>query len=201
MTIKDKLYFSYAGVKSTDFGIYNVALNSGMQQEIFAPSRELKEVKIEGKDKPYFQSIEKSPLQFDVSFAFEERWNQSKIREVARWLTEQNYYQELYFSDENDNPECLYYALVTGDSALMHNMLSQGYVTLTFRCDGAYGYSPFKMNKIYDWTAQNLTMSIVDFSSGEYKNTKFLNNKVLLDSSANLKTWMDYPETMTWLDF
>ena len=199
MTIRDALYFSYAGIKSTEYDIYNINLNSGMMEEFFTSQKEIKEVKIQGRDKPYFQNIERQPLEFNVSFGFYDSWDEKKLREVGRWLTEQKYYQELYFSyGENENPERIFYALQVGDSSLIHNGLKQGYVNLTFRCDGAYAYSPYKMNKTYNWTYENIDKNITTFNSSTFYNTKKINDAVSL--TLNQPTWEDYPESLTWLD-
>ena len=102
MTIRASEYFSFAGIYSTEFNIMNVNVDSGMQEESFVSSRQIKEIKISGRDKPYFQRIEREPLEIKVSFAFEDRFDQDKLRDVARWLCGHEYYQELYFS-ENPN--------------------------------------------------------------------------------------------------
>ena len=73
------MYFSYAGKKSVDFGIINVNISSGMQEEPLVASRSIEEVSIRGRDRPYFQDIKKEPLQFKVSFAFEDVWDTQKF--------------------------------------------------------------------------------------------------------------------------
>ncbi|QWU14457.1 Phage tail protein [Paenibacillus sophorae] len=200
MTIRDSLYFSYAGKKSVDYGIYNVNINGGMQEEPFAASREIQEEKIKGRDRPYFQSVEKQPLQFSVSFAFEDAWDTQKLREVTRWLTEHDYYQELYFTNElGVNPEKVYYALAVDDSTIVHNCLRQGYVNLTFRCDGAYAYSPITTSPLYKWRESTYSNNITDFSSGEKKS-------VIEDVEGNLvlnphrTKWSDFSPTMKWYE-
>lgn len=149
MTIRSSLYFSYANIQSTNYGIINVNIDSGIQEEPLTSEILINEVKIRGRDKPYFQSLEKYPLQFSVSFAFEDTWDEDKIREVTRWLCNQNYYQPLFFSD---NITRIYYALVVESPTLVHNCLQQGYINITFRCDSAYTYSSIYTSSLYDFS-------------------------------------------------
>lgn len=37
ITIRDSLFFSYAGIQSDFFGIVNVNMSSGMQEEVLQP--------------------------------------------------------------------------------------------------------------------------------------------------------------------
>jgi phage-related protein len=84
-----------------------------------------------------------------VSFYFDGGWDENKIRQVSRWLF-QDYYKPLSFSD---NPDRIFYAMVDSDSSLIHNGLSEGYVTLSFRCDSPYAYSPVYTTEIFDLTS------------------------------------------------
>jgi predicted phage tail component-like protein len=165
MTIRGSDWFSFDGISSIDMGITSINVNDGMQEEPFLATRELVEVKIPGKDKPYFQRMEEQPLEFEVSFMFNEPWDQAKIRQVARWLL-QDYYKPLFFSD---NINRIFYAIVDGDSKLIHNCLSQGYVTLRFRCDSPYAYSPVYTSQEFYMTPKYLTKTestTANFQSG-----------------------------------
>jgi predicted phage tail component-like protein len=195
MTIRSSEHFIYANVQSVNFGIINVNIGGGgMQEEPFVANRELKEVRIRGNDKPYFQNIQRQPLQFNVSFAFEDRWDEQKIREVARWLTNHEYYQPLIFSD---SPEKIYYAIVIDDSTLIHNSLSQGYINLTFRCDSPYVYSPQSISNLYDWNEVPYTFDDADMSQGTSSNLVLdINGDLILDP---VKTkWVNLLTTLTW---
>jgi phage-related protein len=150
MTIRESLYFTYAGISSTTYGITNVSISTGLYEEPFLSSRSIREQKIRGNDKPYFQEIEGSPLQISITFAFDDVWDDAKIREVARWLGSQTYYQPLHFSE---NPNRIFYCLAVDDSSLIHNGLKQGYVQMTMRCDSPYSYSPTYTSQLYDYSA------------------------------------------------
>ncbi|MCY9517221.1 distal tail protein Dit [Paenibacillus apiarius] len=188
MTIRSSESFSYAGIKCSDYGIVNVNINSGMLEEPFAAPRTLQEVSIGGRGKPYFQGIAKDPLKFQVSFAFEQTWNTRQIREIARWLTEQDYYKELIFSSD---PERVFYALAVDEPTLVHNALSQGYVNLTFRCDSPYSYSPVYSSPWYEWQDTRLDHRISDFSAGTKPGlAEDASGQLVLDSKV--PRWSDY---------
>ena len=144
--IRDSLHFEFAGYSSKDFGIINVNIGKNLATEPFVAPINLIEESIRGKEKPYFKRIEREPLSFTVSFAFEETWNETKIRSVARWLTLHEIYQPLKFIhedfDELVNNERIYYALVVESPQIIHNYCQEGFVTLTFRCDSSWSYMP-----------------------------------------------------------
>jgi phage-related protein len=153
MAIMESIRFNYSDIYSSEFGILNVTLSSGMYQETFASSRSIKETKVRGNDKPYFQGIEYEPLTLKLSFAFQDTWDEDKIRSVARWLCGQQYYKPLFFEE---HPERIFYCMAVDESQLVHNGLKQGYVELTMRCDSPYTYSP-----VYSPVATNLSSNVV----------------------------------------
>jgi phage-related protein len=190
------IHFSYAGIKSSDMGLINVKIDGGLFEEPFLPQRKIEEISIRGKDKPYFQEVRLEPLSFELSFAFEDTYDEKKIREVARWLC-QPYYQPFYTID---NPDRIFYCMVEGDSKLIHNGLKQGYITLTMRCDSPYSYSP-KYTKENMNFGKTKTVTLIDgiaFSNGTSHNVKMnSNNELEIDkisiawSSLAGKTWRD----------
>lgn len=149
MTIRSSLTFTYNGINSAEFGIINVNIGDGMLSEPFVANRSIKELKVRGRPLPYFQEIEEEPLQFEISFAFENRFDAELIRSVARWLTSPKYYAPLIFSDM---PERVFYCLVVESPTLIHNALNEGYVTLTFRCNSPYSYSQIIRSNIYNYS-------------------------------------------------
>ncbi len=193
MTIRDADYFKYAGVASSDYGIRNVNVTSGLQEEPFGSGRSITEIAVRGRSRPYFQSIRREPLTLRVSFAFEQAWDKERLREVCRWLTEQPYYQPLSFTSDNDR---IFYALVVEDPQLVHNCLSQGYVQLTFRCNDAYAYSPAVVRtlKARD-AARRFERSA--FHEGERQQT-VLNAQQQLELPAQAASWLDYAADESW---
>ncbi|MNC29823.1 Phage tail protein [compost metagenome] len=198
MTIRDSLFFSFAGKKSVDYGIYNVNLDSGMQEEPLSASREIVEETTTGRDRPYFQRIKRDTLKFTVNFAFMETWDADKINEVTRWLTSHDYYQELYFTNEDGiAPEKIYYALVVDDPVIIHNCLKQGYIRLTFRCDSPNAYSPTYSPSEFTWT-ENQNILTINVFDGTHSNTEIVDSKLQL-ITQKLK-WSDLDSHLTWAD-
>ncbi|OME55373.1 hypothetical protein BSK59_12905 [Paenibacillus odorifer] len=192
MTIRDSLYFEFNYRKSKELKTINVNLDSGMQEEYFASSQSINEEKVLGKNKPIFQSVSKEPLKLTVTFAYEEQWDEDTLRDLRRWLTEPTSYAPLIFSN---NPEKIYYAMYVDDPNL-HHSFSQGYITLTFRCNDSYGFTPLR-SKTYDWKQNKYELSINNFSEGEMKS-------IIIDSDGGLilnphKTkWSDFPPQTKW---
>jgi phage-related protein len=153
MTIRSSTSFVFNGESSENYGILNVNISSGLQSEPFASGRSIREVKIKGRKEPYFQEIEYEPLQFNVSFYFEENWDDDKIRSVARWLLTPTFYVPLQFSENEDR---WFYCLVVDSPELVHNGLKQGYVNLTFRCNSPYSYSPVYTSAILDYSLNDV---------------------------------------------
>lgn len=146
MTFKDSIEFSYAGINSREFQIYNVTVNDGMYSEPFGAGRTILSTKIKGNYKDYFQGIELESPTLELSFAFPEPWNRQKLRTIARWLT-QDYFQPLIFSNE---PEKIYYTLMVGKPEIIHNG-SAGYINLQMKMDSPYTYSPEITSTTYDF--------------------------------------------------
>lgn len=184
------VHFSYDGIKSSDMGLLNVIIDGGMFEETFLSSREIVETEVNGRDKPYFQKVKKAPLSFELSFAFEDSFDEKRIREVARWLNT-DYYKPFYVTT---SPNRIYYCMVEGDSGLIHNGMKQGYITLNMRCDGPYSYTPeyvksgvkFSGTKI----VKNLTEDTFNSGVGDFKNVKINTNGNLEISKANISWTM-----------
>lgn len=172
--------FYYDGIYSVDMGVLNCKIGGGMFEETFLPSRDIKEVVVNGRDKPYFQHVGFSPLTFDLTFAFEYGYDEKRIREVARWLM-QAYYKPFYTID---NPNRVFYCMVDGDSSLFHNGLKQGYITLKMRCDSPYSYTPqsLKENMKFDSTKLTKTASENTFTI----EMGAMNNIVIVDGKLTV---------------
>jgi len=118
--------------------LLNVSLSPSFYEEGFGANREIQEIEIKGRDKPYFQRIKKSPLSFNLNFAFTEIWDDELIHNIKSWLL-QDYYKPLIMSED---PEIIYYCVCISEPRIFHSGLKQGYCTLEFRCDSPYKYSP-----------------------------------------------------------
>lgn len=181
------IHFYYDGVYSVDMGLLNCTIDGGMFEETFLPTMEIVETKVAGRDKPYYQSTELEPLEFELTFAFEHGYDERKIREVAK-LFFQPYYKPFYTVD---NPNRIFYCKPNGDSKLIHNGAKQGYITLTMRCESPYSYTqkvtthPMKFNG----TKVTKTINENTFSSGTgtITNMQIVGGKLQLSPPVN--TW------------
>lgn len=158
--IKSSICFSYDGKYSKDYGIYNININTDFYTEPYLPKRSIKEVTTRWNSKPYFQNIALEPLSFQLTFGFLDTWDDSKIREVARWLSP-DYYKPLFFEEDIDR---IFYCMPIDDINIIHNGLKQGYITLTFRCDSPYSYTRQYITPLYDYS-DNPNGSILSISN------------------------------------
>lgn len=137
-TIKDRVRFNYDGVWSDTHKLLHVVLDGSMFEETFVATRELVETKVKGNSKPLLHSIDDSPLEFEMTIAFEEDYTDARIDSIIRWLFV-NSYKPLYFEGKEDK---VYMCLPIGDASIVHNGLNQGYFTIQMRCDSSNVYSP-----------------------------------------------------------
>lgn len=143
--IKESAYFSFAGRKSTEFGIYSVSISSGMIDEPLSSSKSITEITVRGNPTPYFVETRREPKQFQLHFSFLEKWNDQLINDVVRWL-DVDFYEPLFFSEDIDR---VFYCMPTDGIQLIHNGLKDGYLTLTFRCDSPFSYSHEQISPWY----------------------------------------------------
>ena len=134
--ISESLYFEFNGEISSDYGIMNVHVSSGLYNEPFLSGRTITEYSIRGRNKPYFQEVTRSPKTLNLTFYLSEGWDEYQIKAVSRWLNV-NHYKPLIFSA---SPEIVYYAMPIDDSSLVHNGNREGYITITMRTDSPYSY-------------------------------------------------------------
>lgn len=197
--MKEGIDFVYDGIRSTDMGVFNVTLDSGLFSESFVAEREIQEISVRGNDKPYFQGVKRSPLSFKLEFAFSGSYDEQKIREVARWL-DQDYYKPFYTTD---NTERIFYCMLNSSSDLLHNGLKQGYITLEMRCDSPFSFSPQYTSRTYDWDESPAIIKESDtdssFSSGTSTNLVIGENQSLQIDPVKAK-WTDLASDLSWND-
>lgn len=144
--IRESEHFHFAGRKSTEFGIRNVSIDEGLHSETIVANKEINEVSIPGRDKPYFINITEEPKTIQLKFAFEERWNERLIHEVTMWLNV-NTYQPLFFNEDIDR---VFYVLPVEGIEKVHNGLKEGYLILNMRCNSSKSYSHRQITKEFD---------------------------------------------------
>ncbi len=135
-------------------GIINVNIDSGLQSEPFYPSASILEISTRYNETPYFQKIKREPLVFNLTFAFENGFDDDKLRETARWLNQKTF-KELYFSNQ---PDKKYFAIYEGSPRLFHTG-ADGYFEITFRTNSPYAHSDLIETGIYNQVSPALTFS------------------------------------------
>jgi phage-related protein len=204
------LYFVYDGIRSSDMNSTQASLSGGLFEEYFLATKTINEQKIRGRDKPYHMGTEREPLTLPLTFYFERGLTTDEINEIKRWL-DQPYYKPFYFTDY---PEKIFYCMYQGDSKILHNGIANGVVTLQFRCNAPYAFSPVYTSEIYDLSTNVIEgtevifensgdelckpilllekvgdgdMSIVNKSDGgkEFKLTSILNGEYLTIDNEN----------------
>lgn len=156
--IKESLYFMYDGISSMDFNITNVSVDNNLYTDPFLSNRTIKEIVVNRIDKPYYSHIQRDPISFTINFGFPDGWDDDTMIKIRKWLNT-DYYKPLIFSED---PQKIYYAMCINAPSVTHNGLKQGYVTLDFRCDSPYAYSPLMATKEYDCTQSDTTNFILE---------------------------------------
>lgn len=169
--IRESEYFEYAGRRSTEFGILNVAISEGLYQESFMPNRTINETIVRGREKPYFFEVTKEPKTFQLAFYFYEGWNDNLINEIAKWLNV-DFYKPLSFSADWDK---VYYCMPSESTDLIHNGLKQGYLTLTMRCDSPYSYSRDQVTPWFNVSSSPFTFEIMNRGHRDIKPFIYIN--------------------------
>jgi predicted phage tail component-like protein len=195
--IRESLYFTFAGRKSSEFGIMNVSVSAGLYEEPFMASRSIKEFTIRGQEKPFFQEITREPKSIQVSFYFANGWDDKLISEVSRWL-DVEFYQPLIFSEDQEK---VYYVLPVDSSSIIHNGLKQGYITLTFRCDSPYSYSHTKVTPWYNFTLNpSGTIEINNYGDKSIQPEIFISKLYIGDLTISHLTKNELPFKFTGLN-
>ncbi|MFC8688147.1 phage tail domain-containing protein [Brevibacillus porteri] len=180
--MKEGLDFSYDGIKSSDMGLFNVQFSGGLFEEPFVADKEIHEIKVRGNDKPYFQGVERSPLVFSLQFAFEDKYDHEKIRQVARWL-DQDYYKPFFTTD---NPDRIFYCMLHSSSTLIHNGAKEGYVEIEMRCDSPYSYSPQYLSEWFE--IRNTPLVLTETSQADFQKGVLYNMVALPSGDLQLGT-------------
>ena len=187
--MKESTYFMYDGISSKDMGVTIGTTKGGLYEESFLPTRNIIEKSVAHREKPYLQGVEHEPLSFSLHFFIEDWSNDKLLRKVARWLF-QSYYKPLIL---DSNPNRIFYAMVVGDSNLVHSGLDEGYIELEIRCDSPYSYTAeHELNNIEFLTSNIGSVvenSVADFDNGTHSNTIVTADGLSVESVVSL--WGD----------
>ncbi len=141
MTIKSSETFTFNGISSANYNIYNVQINTsgGLVEEPFMAPAIIYQVSTRHNEKPFFQRIKREVLVFNLSFGIEEWTDDDTLKEIAYWLGGPTTYKELTFSDL---PNRIFFALHSGPSRLFHAGLRKGYIdNFEFRTNSPFAFS------------------------------------------------------------
>ncbi len=166
--IRESKYFSFAGRRSTEFGIYNINIGGGLLEEQLVSSKSIEEVYVRNNPKPYYVGITKEPKKFKLNFSFlEKQMSQEMEDEIVRWL-DVDFYQPLFFSENIDR---VFYAMPVEGIDYIHNGIKQGYLSLTMRCDSDNSYSHEIVTPWYELTKEtgNETITIPNKGHRSFK--------------------------------
>src|SRR5690606_18530223 len=94
--MREAINFSFDGIASEDMGVHIASTESGLYEEVFLPTREIIEIKIPHRNKPYLQRVELEPLSFPLTIFIHEWQSRDNLRQIARWLY-QDFYKPLIF--------------------------------------------------------------------------------------------------------
>lgn len=150
--MKESNHFMYDGVSSKDMGVQIAWSNGGLYEDIFLPEREIKEIKIPNREKPYFQGVEHKPLSFSLSFFIEDYNDPKKLTRIAEWFFQPTYKPLIFES----NPNRVFYAMFEGASSLHHVGLKSGHFELDIRCDSPYSYSHERVKENVEFRDSNV---------------------------------------------
>lgn len=142
----ESLYFVYNGVNSQDLGITQVQVSqSGLYKEQLFGDISIIETQIRHKKTPYYQGLQRTPLEFSLTFAFDQNAYPGVVRQIANLFWTETYLP-FYTSD---NPNRIWMCMPANKSAINHNGMSQGYIELDMRCDSPYMYAPTVTTEVY----------------------------------------------------
>lgn len=185
--IKSSLYFIYNNQLSTDFGVYNVSIQDGLYEEPFLSSSEIIEITTKSRDIPFFQQIKRKPFEFNITFAFIEAWDASKLADLAR-LFYVDFYAPMVFSE---SPDKIYWCVPVGEPIISHQG-TQGYVTMNFRCHAPWATSPVYSSEVYDLTSNPVggtTVQIVN--NGDIPMYLLINVEIISGSTFSITNLSD----------
>lgn len=146
MSIRSSEIFTYNGVSSDAYGVYNINIESSvLQSEPFISPNIILEVSPRNFEKPLFQQNKRSVLVFNLTFAIESWTDDDTLREIVRWLCGPKIHKELYFSEQ---PTKKFFALYEGSPKIFHMGLKNGYGEITFRTNSPYAFSDLQTRDI-----------------------------------------------------
>jgi len=161
MSISESLIFSFNNQLSTDYGVINCHVDTnGLYSEDFISSIELKEITTRRSPKPYYVQKKPLPRILNLTIAFENSFDEDKLRSVRRWLS-QDGYKPMSF---DSIPDYIFYCTLIDSTPLLHSG-NMGYINCIFRCSDPYKYSPQYLSDIYDLSSNPSSGTTIIFTN------------------------------------
>lgn len=135
--MNNSIGFYYNQEYSGNKGVIKIRLGGGLVSESFMGSVTNDIVKLKNSIKSHIQNSELEPLVFPMALYFDENLDETTIRGIKRWLSQDDF-KELVFEDD---PNKVYYAKLEGTQTLSHNAISSGYLEFDFITNSPYAFS------------------------------------------------------------
>lgn len=141
------LNFTYGNQSSMAFGVTKINLNdSVLQEETILPGRTIKAEMRRFSETMDLYSIEfEEPLSFEMELLLDDSFDRNSLRGIVRWL-KRNTYLPLIF---DTMPDTVFYAIMSSDFVIHHNLRNQGYLRVAVSCNAPYGFTLVQSSPIY----------------------------------------------------
>jgi hypothetical protein len=170
-------YFTFDGEESTDYGIYNVKLETGLADSPLFGNRQIVEEQALNRDNPYLHKVVKSPIEFNLTFSLlDEAFTTTNKQSIFHWLVHDDYRQFI----STDYVGKIFYCIVTDASDLYSNAEDKGYFTIKMRTNAWHSWSTI-YNAIYDCSDNSLSA------------IPTITTSIAPENKSNIKQWY-YPE-------
>lgn len=135
----ENLEFNLDGINSSDMGVSNVNVSTGLTSEMFLPPSNIVTQSVRGRDEPYLMDVRYDVISFSMDIYFDEGIDNNKLREVSRWIMGDNNkrYLPFYFLDGSDR---MFYVRYDGEPRILHNG-EEGYIQISFKTSAPYAFS------------------------------------------------------------
>lgn len=138
-----------------EFGLYLVKIDSGITESHFGITQSIIEDSIENIDTPFFYGVKREPFTFQATFVRQKEWD-FKTRLEFNEIVFKRHYQEFISADY---PYILYRVICVDEPNKVFFGEQGGYVSLNFRTDSPYAWSPVSVQN-YD-LSQNITKTTI----------------------------------------
>lgn len=146
--------FYFNNKSSKDFGVMIVTTQSGLYDDLFLPTRSIREEKTPYNNTPYFMGVDIEPLSFPLTLYIEDWENRNNLRQIARWLFQPTYKPISFQSNYGQ----IYDVMFIDDSSRFHNGCRDGYLTVNVRASSPFSRSTTRTINI---TSSNLSPTTV----------------------------------------